>query len=122
MSSERSADYAREQTLRRRLDAVLKAELRSTAHWIEQAFSPLGPRIHIAAVRRRIAEAEAQGIPPTALGAGMRGKRTYLLTPESVAEELGRMPARKPRPAANDTEAEESAYADFMAKSASRRQ
>lgn len=116
------ADYAREQSLQRRLAALVKAELRGRdVHWIEQAFSPLGPRIHIAAVRRRMAEAEAKGIPSTELGAGMRGKRVYLLTAESVAEELGRRPMRKAStPAANDTDAEESAYAEFMAKSASR--
>ncbi len=102
------------------LDRLMKAELRGTdVRWVEQAFSPLGPRIHIAAARRRIAEADARGVPWLELGVGMRGKRVFLLTPESVAEELGRRPMRKATPAANDTNAEESAYADFMAKRAS---
>lgn len=112
------ADYAREQVLRRKLEALVKAELRGVdARWVEQAFSPLGPRKHIAAVRQRIAEAERRGVSPLELGAAMRGKRTYLLTPEAIAEELGKLPMRKVRePAANDTDAEESAYAEVMAR------
>lgn len=116
-------DYAREQVLRRRLDALVKAELHGAdLRWVEQAFSPLGPRKHIAAVRRRVAEAKERGVPSTELGAAvLESKRRYLLTPESLAEELGRLPLRKVRePVANDTDAEESAYADFMARSSSR--
>lgn len=114
------ADYAREQALRRRLEVLVKREMQGVdVRWIEQAFSPLGPRTHIAAVRRRMAEAEARGVPATELGAA-KHKRTYYLTPESLAEELGRRPMRKTAPAANDTDAEESAYADFMARSSSR--
>lgn len=116
-------DYAREQVLRRRLDALMKGELHGAdLRWIEQTFSPLGPRIHIAAVRRRMAEAEARGVPSTELGAIVNlRKRRYYLTPESLAEELGSRPMRKVRePVANDTDAEESAYADFMARSSSR--
>jgi hypothetical protein len=114
-------DYAREQVLRRRLDALVKAELHGAdLRWIEQAFSPLGPRKHIAAVRRRVAEAKERDLASTELGAAVMGRR-YLLTPESLAEELGRLPLRKVRePVANDTDAEESAYADFMARSSSR--
>ena len=116
-------DYVREQALRRRLDALVKAELNGRdLRWIEQAFSPLGPRVHIAAVRRRVAEAEEKGVPSTELGAvaDLR-KRRYYLTPESLAEELGRRTVRKVREViANDTDAEESAYADFMARSSSR--
>lgn len=122
-SPEELADYAREQVLRRRLDALVRAELHGRdLRWIEQAFSPLGPRVHIAAVRRRLAEAEAKGVPSTQLGAvADLKKRRYYLTPESLAEELGRLPMRKTAtPAANDTDAEASAYADFMARSSSR--
>lgn len=114
------AEYAREQVLRRKLEAVMKAELGGhDPRWIEQAFSPLGPRKHIAAVRRRIAEAETRGVSSVELGAAV-DRRRYLLTAESIAEELGRAPLRKTMPAVNDTEAEETAYVDFMARAVNR--
>lgn len=114
--SESLADYAREEALIRRLDRLVRAEVRGVdPRWVEQAFSPLGPRKHIAAVRRRIAEAEAAGRPSTELGAAMRGSRTYLLTPESIAEELARREPPKKRRVNEDADAEERAYAEHMA-------
>lgn len=49
--------------------------------WIDQSTSPLGPRRHCAAVRRRM-EAGLEG-------AGRAGRR-FLLSPSALAEELGR--------------------------------
>lgn len=113
--SETLAEFAREQALARKLERLVRAELRGhDIRWIEQAFSELGPRKHIQAVRRRIAEAEAQGRPAVELGAAIVGRR-YLLTPESMAEELGRAKAMKPKAAANDTDDEADAYAAFIA-------
>lgn len=109
-------EFARDEALTRKLERVVRAELRGVdPRWIEQAFSPLGPRKHIAAVRRRIAEAEAQGKQPAENGAAIYGRR-YLLTPESIAEELGRAKPIKARSvAANDTDDEAQAYAAFIA-------
>lgn len=115
--SDSLVDFARQEALTRKLDRIVRAEVRGCdPRWIEQAFSALGPRKHIEAVRRRFAEAEAAGKNPVELGAAMRGKRTYLLTPESIAEELARQDVPKRRAVANDTDAEEQAYAEFMAR------
>jgi len=56
--------------------------------WTDQHASPLGPRRHCAAVRRRIAE----GRP----GAERAGRR-LLLTPEAVQEELSRGRNKQPK-------------------------
>lgn len=53
-----------------------------------QRKSPLGSRKHIAAVKRRAAEAESQGILPIELGAAIDGEK-YYLSEEALAEELG---------------------------------
>lgn len=89
--------------------------------WIEQANSSLGRRIHIEAVKRRVAEARAKGLSPTELGAAIDGRR-YLLSQESMAEELGDRQARgvakaRARKAANDQAeaAEGDAYRNAMA-------
>jgi hypothetical protein len=57
---------------------------------VEQGFSALGRRKHINAVKRRVAEAIARGVSPSTLGAAIDGER-YLLTQESIAEELGQL-------------------------------
>jgi len=56
--------------------------------WIDQHASPLGPRRHCAAVRRRIAE----GAP----GAERAGRR-LLLTPDALREELSRGSKKQPK-------------------------
>lgn len=61
--------------------------------WVDQANSSLGRRIHIDAVKRRYAEAEATGVTPRELGARIDG-RSYQLSQESMAEELGKREAR----------------------------
>lgn len=53
--------------------------------WIDQEFSPLGSRRHIAAVRRRIARRK----PGAELDAVIAGRR-YLLTVDALAEEYFR--------------------------------
>lgn len=112
--SDTLVDFAKREALARKLEKVMRAELRGESpRWIEQAFSPLGPRKHIQAVRRRVAEAESQGIPSVDLGAAVMGRR-YLLTPESMAEELAVSPPKK-QPAANDIDEEEAACAAFLA-------
>lgn len=55
---------------------------------ILQRKSPLGARKHMAAVKRRVAEAEARGISPIELGAAIDGEKHYL-TQEALAAELG---------------------------------
>lgn len=110
-------EFARQEAAYRKLQRVMAAELRGAdVRWIEQAFSPLGPRKHIAAVRRRLAEAETAGRPGTELGAAVMGRR-YLLTPESMAEELARAPKKCAPTVANDLDDEESAYAAYIAGS-----
>jgi hypothetical protein len=68
----------------RELDAAERAELRS---WIDQASSPLGPRRHRAAVRRRTAAGEP--------GAAQVGRRA-LLSVEALQEELATL-SKSPR-------------------------
>jgi hypothetical protein len=58
-----------------------------------QQGSPLGPRRHCEAVRRRL----AAGLP----GAAHVGRR-YLLTPDALAEELSRTSAATAHPRADD--------------------
>lgn len=118
------ADYASDEAIVRKLERVLRGELRGLdPRWVGQEFSPLGPRRHIAAVRRRIADAEALGKAPGEVGAAVVARR-YLLTQESLAEELGKLQALKPpkkRDVANDAaDAEETAYAAFMARASNR--
>jgi hypothetical protein len=68
---------------------IVASELRGDdPSWVDQAHSSLKPRIHIAAVKRRLAEAEAQGVAPRFLGAKVQGRR-FLLSQESMAAELG---------------------------------
>jgi hypothetical protein len=55
---------------------------------LPQRKSPLGSRKHREAVKRRVAEAESQGISPIELGAAIDGE-TFYLTEEAMAEELG---------------------------------
>jgi hypothetical protein len=56
---------------------------------VGQESSPLGRRIHIAAVKRRIVEETEAGEAPGTRGAFVAGRR-YLLTQEALADELGR--------------------------------
>lgn len=77
-----------DQTLDAMVRRIVAEELRGRdPRLVEQGLSPLGARVHCAAVRRRLAEVEA-GERQIA-GAFIRG-RTYFLTQEAVAEELGR--------------------------------
>jgi hypothetical protein len=68
-----------------RVVARLSADLPG---WVDQAGSPLGPRRHIEAVRRRV----ARGLG----GASVVGRR-YLLSPEAMAEELASVTRRASR-------------------------
>lgn len=61
--------------------------------WVDQANSTLGRRIHIDAVKRRIEAARVRGVNSRELGAMVDGRR-YLLSQESMAEELGRRAAQ----------------------------
>lgn len=90
--------------LRRLIDAEPEGV---DVRWVDQANSPLGRRIHIDAVKRRLAEARDKGVNPRELGARQDGPRRYLLSQESMAEELGNREARgvakaRERKAAND--------------------
>lgn len=63
--------------------------------WVDQTLSPLGRRVHIAAVRRRLADAEARGVSYREVGAAYDpGKGLYTLSQESLAEEIGHRTAR----------------------------
>lgn len=66
-------------------DAVVRRLREGDPTWVDQVRSPLGPRRHCAATKRRI----EQGRP----GATKIGRR-YLLSPEALEEELAR--PRKP--------------------------
>jgi hypothetical protein len=73
---------------------IVASELRGEdPSWVDQAHSALTPRIHIAAAKRRLAEASAQGVSPRFLGVDVRGRR-YLLSQEAMAEEVGRREAK----------------------------
>ncbi len=78
--------------------ATIREIVRSEVHgndpsWVDQAHSALTPRVHIAAVKRRLAEASAQGVAPRFLGAKLQGRR-FLLSQESMAEEIGAREAK----------------------------
>jgi len=60
--------------------------------WIDQEFSPLGSRRHIAAVRRRVARRK----PGAELDAAIVGRR-YLLSIDALAEEYFRPVPRRVR-------------------------
>jgi hypothetical protein len=65
------------------IDAYLELALgtvraRLESGWIDQAHSPLGPRVHVDAVRRRIAEGRRDAL--------IRGRRA-MLTIDAVADE-----------------------------------
>ncbi len=62
-------------------DAIARESAQDRREWVCQADSPLGPRRHIQAVRRRLSAGNE--------GAGQSGRK-YLLSPEAIAEELGR--------------------------------
>lgn len=62
-------------------DAIARESAEDRREWVCQSESPLGPRRHIAAVRRRLRAGTE--------GAGQAGRK-YLLSPEALAEELGR--------------------------------
>jgi hypothetical protein len=86
---------------------------------VGQRRSPLGARKHIAAVKRRVAEAVERGVSPIELGAAIDGEK-YYLTQGSLDEELGERTrvslarVKGAAPAANDTddsaEEEDAAY------------
>jgi hypothetical protein len=62
-------------------EAVAQLDNDTDGHaWIDQASSPLGPRRHCAAVRRRI----GQGMD----GAAIVGGRRHLLSGEALADEM----------------------------------
>lgn len=63
------------------------------ARRVRQNKSPLGPRKHIDAVKRRVAEEQEAGEMPGTRGAYIIG-RVYWLTQEALDEELGRGSAR----------------------------
>lgn len=74
----------------RALARIVDAELRGhNPRLVEQALSPLGRAEHVRAVERRVRLAEERGVSRAEVGAYIVGTR-YLLTPESLAEELGR--------------------------------
>lgn len=78
----------------RALQRLVRGETQGVdVRWVDQANSALGRRIHIDAVKRRVAQARAQGINPRELGAAIDGRR-YLLSQESMAEELGNREAQ----------------------------
>lgn len=103
---------------------IVASELRGDdPSWVDQANSALTPRVHIAAVKRRLAEASAQGVSPRFLGAKVQGRR-FLLSQESMAQELGarvakgaaKARARKQSLELAKAEADESpAYRDALA-------
>lgn len=62
-------------------DKVEARMRRPNGEWIEQTGSPLGPRVHVAAVKRRVIAGEP--------GARIDNRR-YYLTPEALQEELAR--------------------------------
>ncbi len=92
---------------------------------VAQGLSPLGPRKHIAAVKRRIAEEIEAGEAPGTRGA-YKVDRTFLLTQEALAEELGRgsrgagcrviKAPRRPVPANDDAALEEQLLAQMRAR------
>lgn len=94
---------------RKRLKQIALEELHGQdPRWVDQSMSKLGPRVHIAAVRRRLAAAGPDAV--TAPGARWdRRKRLYFLNQEAIAEEIGRRsdPGRvkKTRPAEEGDEA-----------------
>jgi len=106
----------------RALKRLVDGEARGVdPRWVEQSNSTLGRRIHIEAVKRRVSEARAKGINSRELGAAIDGRR-YLLTQESMAEELGNREAkgvakaRARRAEREQAEASEGdAYAEAMA-------
>jgi hypothetical protein len=74
--------HALEHALEHAIERVLRRVLHEQdPDWIPQGKSPLGPKRHCAAVRRRIAERKP--------GARIVARR-FLLSQEAMAEELGR--------------------------------
>ncbi len=75
----------------RRLDRSIRNIVRNELvgedpRWVDQHHSVLGPRRHCAAVRRRMQNGE--------LGWRMKDRDTFLLSQESIAEELGALSER----------------------------
>lgn len=95
-----------------RIEAKLAKCAGPSGDMVSQRQSPLGGRKHIAAVKRRAAEAEARGIPPLELGAAIDGER-YYLSPQALGEELSERTraslSKATAPVANDTD-EDAAY------------
>lgn len=80
--------------LAQRIGAVVAERLRGgEPGMVSQEASPLGPRRHCAAVKRRVARGEP--------GAARIGRK-YLLSPDALAEELGRA-CRAPKGVAPDS-------------------
>lgn len=77
-------------------DAIARESAQDRREWVSQSESPIGRRKHIQAVRRRM----QVGLG----GAGQSGRR-YLLSPEAIAEELGR-PTAPPADEVSDLRAE----------------
>lgn len=75
---------------RKRLRQIAREELRGEdPRWVDQSTSVLGSRIHIAAVKRRLAAVGPDAV--AAPGARWdRAKRRYYLNQEAIAEEIGR--------------------------------
>lgn len=68
---------------------IVASELRGDdPSWVDQNNSALTRRIHIDAVKRRLAKASAEGVSPRFLGARVQGRR-FLLSQEAMAEEIG---------------------------------
>lgn len=100
------------------ISRIMAEELRGgDPRRVGQATSPLGRRIHIEAVKRRLSEERENGELPGTRGAFVSPNgRTFLLTQEALAEELGRgsgpalarVERSRPRPAPANDEADES--------------
>lgn len=75
---------------RKRLRQIVREEQRGEdPRWVDQSMSPLGNRVHVAAVKRRLAAVGPDAV--TAPGARWdRRKRLYFLNQEAIAEEIGR--------------------------------
>ena len=90
---------------RRKLMRIVQEETEGKdPRWVDQSMSVLGPRTHIKACKRRLAE----NLP----GARKHGTRRYLLSQEAIAEELGRRVSPGVKKASADGESDPVAELD----------
>lgn len=105
---------------------IVREELRGEdPRFVEQEGSPLGRRRHIAAVKKRLAQAAASDVPSRQLGAMVKGKRRFLLSQEAVAEERALREIKAARhavtgPPEPERDEGQAAYDDFMARARAR--